>query len=149
MILNIGANCEIRRASNSAVAGTSNVTGSGIDTQGYDGVCFILLVGALTSTQVTGLKAQYSSDDGSTDAYDDVAGSATGPFADADGNKMLVLDIHRPRKRYVKPIATRGTANAVVDGIIAILYRGEKTPVPTHSTCVAIKQLNQPAEGTA
>lgn len=149
MILNIAANCEIRRVVNATAAGTSDITGTAVDTQGYDGVAFVVLAGTLTSTQVTSLKAQQSSDDGSADDYTDIAGSSTGPFADGDGNKMLILDIHRPRKRYVKPIVDRATANAVIDGVIAILYRAEKTPVPAHSTTSAIKQLNQPAEGTA
>ena len=61
---------------------------------------------------------------------------------------LPIFDIRRPRKRYVKPIVDRGTANAVIDGVIAILYRADFTPTPQHSTASAVNLLNQPAEGT-
>ena len=51
----------VSRVMNGQVAGTSSVDGSSVDMAadgGYDGVLFIALFGALTSTQVTKLKAE-------------------------------------------------------------------------------------------
>ena len=56
----------------------------------------------------------------------DLAGSAVS-IADSDDNKLLVLDIHRPAERYVRAVVTRGTADATIDGVIAILY-GPRAP---------------------
>lgn len=141
---------EVRRVMNAVAAGTSTQNGTGVDVQGYEGVAFVAAFGALTATQTTSLKAQQSSDDGSTDTYDDLAGSSSGNLADSDGNKLLATEIFKPLKRYVRPVVVRGTANAVIDGVFALLYRAEKTPVPTHSTMAKTPEIfNSPAEGTA
>lgn len=140
----------LSRPLNAVAAGTTNQTSSAIDMQadgGYDGLLLILAVGALTATQVTRLKAQYSDDDST---YADIEGSLTAAFADGDGNKCVVLDIYQPKSRYIKAIAVRGTANAVLDGIIAIQYRGKKRPSTHLATHIASsKTLVCPAAGTA
>lgn len=136
----------ISRPLNSVTAGTSVQAGSSVDMQGYEGVLFIMPVGALTSTQVTSLKASQSADDSS---FADLENTSVGPLADADGNKMLVLDIYMPEKRYVKPTAVRGTANAVLDGIIAIRYGARSMPTTQPSVVSASESHVTPAEGTA
>jgi hypothetical protein len=142
----------IVRALNAVAAGTTVQNGTGFDMQsdgGYDGVLFILAVGALTATQVTALKAQQSDDNGSADDYTDLTGTLTGPLADGDGNKLVVLDIFRPGKRYVRPVVNRATANAVIDGVIAIGYRN-RTPPTAQGANVAFSEAHvSPAEGTA
>lgn len=141
---------EVRRVMNATAAGTTSVNGTGVDVQGYDGVAFVAAFGTLTATQTTSLKLQQSSDDGSTDTYDDILGSSTGNMADGDSNKVLMSEIYKPLKRYVRPVVVRGTANAVIDGVFAMLYRAEKSPTPQHSTVSkAAKFLRSPAEGTA
>ena len=104
---------QITRCLNGVAAGTTDQNGSAVDMQGYEGVIFIALLGALTASQVTELKAQQSADSGgSPDDFSDIAGSKVGPLADGDGNKMLVLEIVNPQKRYVRPVLLRETANA-------------------------------------
>lgn len=140
----------ILRPLNAVAAGTTVQNGTGIDMQadgGYDGVMFIAAFGALTATQVTGLKAQYSDDDAS---YNDIAASASPALADADSNKCIVLDIYQPASRFVRPVVTRGTANAVIDGVIAIQYRGKKRPSTHLATQVkSNKALVAPILGAA
>jgi hypothetical protein len=147
---NLARMVDVRRSLNAVAAGTSTQNGTGIDMRGYDGVLFIAGVGTLTATQTTSLKAQQSDDDGGTDTYDDLAGSSSGNLADGDSNKLLVLDIYRPQKRYVRPVVVRGTANAVIDFVLAIPYRGQVMPALLHSTVAkAFKVLSSPAEGAA
>lgn len=139
------------RVMNAVAAGTTDQTSSAVDMGadgGYDGVIFVALFGALTATQVTSMKAQQSSDDAAADAYADLAGSSTGPLADADGNKCLVIDV-KPVERYVKAVIDRGTANAVIDGVLAIQYRGAKGPAVNPSSIADLTRLVMPAEGTA
>ena len=148
-MVNMIKGVKVSRSLNAVAAGITVQNGAVIDMQGFDGVQFILLVGALTATQVTGLKAQQGNASNLSDAAD-LAGSAVGPLADGDGNKALVLDVYRPLERYIRPVVTRATANAVIDGVIAIQYRGRKAPVTQDTTFVAAnKMLVSPAEGTA
>lgn len=144
--MNLNSNIKITRVANAAAAGTSAVNGSAIDMLGFHGVMFVAAVGALTATQVTSLKAQ-EGDTSSPTA--DLAGSLVGPLADGDSNKCLVLDIYRPLKRYIRPVLNRATANAVVDGIWAIQYCGDKAPT-SHDTSVAASKVKaSPIAGTA
>jgi hypothetical protein len=139
--------CKVTRVMNDYTAGATSETGSSVDMNGFDGVMFLAAVGALSSTQVTELKAQ-SAPDNST--FNDIAGSHTGPLADANSNATLLLDIYRPQQRYVRPVFVRGTANAVIDGIWAIQYSGLRQPTTNDpTTVIATNYLKSPALGTA
>lgn len=140
---------KIQRVMNGVVAGTSDQTSSAVDTQGFTGCCFVASFGALTASQVTQIKVQQSDDDGASDAYSDLEGSLVGPLADADGNKQLVVDIVRPQKRYLKLVVDRGTANAVIDGVVAYLYGAKSLPVTQPSSVMAAETKVSPSEGTA
>lgn len=133
-----------------AVAGTTDLTSDTVDTAGYDGCRFIALVGALSANQVTELKITQSDDDGSSDAYSDVAGTKAGPMVTAtDGGKLLITDILRPQKRYLRAVFLRETGNAVLDRVIVELYRGRNLPVTQSSSIAALVKTVNPAEGTA
>lgn len=139
----------ITRVMNAVAAGTTAQNSSVIDMSGWDGVTFILAVGTLTATQVTSLKCQQGNVSNLSDAAD-LAGTLVGPLADGDSNKCLVLDIYRPTDRYVRAVVGRATANAVIDGVLAIQYRGRKSPVTQDTTTIAANEQHvSPAEGTA
>ena len=146
MQLNTGI--KITRVLNAVAAGTSAQNGSILDMQRYEGVLFIALFGTLTATQVTSIKAQQDTDSaGGTMA--DLYGTLVGPLADADSNKCLVLDVLKPRERYVRCVVNRATANAVIDGVIAIQYAAGKAPT-AHAASVAFSESHEShPEGTA
>ena len=144
---NLSKTVSLQQIVNATAAGTTDVTSSAIDTQGYSGVLIVVSLGTLTSTTVPSVKAQQSSDDGSTDDYSDLAGSKVAGD-DTMGNKLLVLDIHKPQKRYLKAIIGRATANTAVNAAWAVLYNPDLVP-PTQVSVGASKVLNSPAEGTA
>lgn len=138
----------ITRVMNAVAADTSDQNSSIVDMQGYEGVLFVASFGTLTATQVTSLKAQQDTDSaGGTMA--DLTGTSVGPLADGDSNKVLVLDVYRPLERYVRCVVDRGTANAVIDSVIAIQYGARKAPVTQGSTVSASELHASPAEGTA
>ena len=126
---------------NAQAAGAAAVDGTSIDMGTYDGVMFIADMGALTATQVTNLQAKGSNDNTTFNPF--ATNAQTPNMADADSNKVLVLDIFRPMTRYVRPTINRATANAVINSIVAILYNGDKQPttdgatVSQHSTFVS------------
>ena len=104
-------------------------------------------LGTLASGAVTGMKAQQGNQANLSDAAD-LAGTAVS-IADAEDNELLVLDIYRPGERYVRAVVTRGTADATIDGVIAIQYGPRVLPVTQDATVAAIATHVSPAEGTA
>lgn len=147
-MLSFQENNKIVRLSNAVAAGTSDVDPTAVDMAGFNSVTFVVLFGAIVSGALTSVKAQQSSDNGSTDGFSDIAGSAV-TVADTDDNKVAVLEIHNPEKRYVKPFVDRGTQNATVDGIIAILSNPRELPIDDDTTVIEPVLLAAPAEGTA
>jgi hypothetical protein len=143
---NISKAIESRRVSLPVAAGTTAVQTTAIDMRGYEGVEFVALFGALTATQVTAIHLEQS-DDGITN-WNALAGSKAGPLADADSNKLLISEVYKPKKRFVRCVVDRGTANAVVDSVIANLYAARYLPTPLDVTVSKRTTTNSPAEGT-
>lgn len=139
------------RVMNEIAAGiTTPQNGTHVDMQGFDGVLFILFLGALTATQVTQLKAQGGALVNDSDMAD-LAGSGGGVvIPDGASNKIVMLDIYRPQQRYIRPVVIRGTANAEINGIIAIQYGGDRfgTGQVLDASVVANTVLASPAPGT-
>lgn len=148
--MNYGSNSEkVIRVSNAAVAATTDIECTGVNMAGYDAVKFYTLFGTITSGAVTSVKLQQSSDDGSSDGYSDLEDSAV-DVADDDDNQIVVHDLIRPAKQYVRLVVDRGTQNAVVDGVFAVLYNAFEVPTTNDATTVTERKvLLTPAEGTA
>lgn len=142
--MNLSKNIDVVRVENAAVAGTSDLESDAVDMAGYDGVLFIYAVGALTATQVTKLTAAQC--DISGGSYAALTGADSGAMADGDGNKLLMLDVYRPTKQFVKATLDRGTANAVLDAGIAIKYRSSKGPITQGATVAKHVVVASPAE---
>lgn len=141
------------RVSNAVVAGTTLVKSTGVDMQQANGtpcqgVRAIVLLGALTANQVTRLKLQHSDTDVDGN-YVDVTSTGTPYAADADGNKMLISDLFKPRKRFVRAVVERGTANAAIDGIILELYIPQMKPTAVDATISGRAIVNSKDTGTA
>ena len=147
---NLASEIKITRVQNGAAAATSDLNGSSVNMVGFEGVMFVALLGTLSATQVTSLKAQMSSDDGGSDAFADILGTDSGNMADDDDDQVIVLDIYRPVEQYVRPVLLRGTGNAVVDGIVATQYGPGKKPTINDASSVFGTEIHaSPAAGTA
>src|SRR5216683_4355068 len=105
------------RVVNATAAGVTAINGTGVDMQDFDNVIFECCMGALSATQVTSLKAQGSPDNA---VWTDITGAVTANANDADSNKILQLEVVRPQQRYVRCVVNRGTANAVIDSVVAV-----------------------------
>lgn len=147
MDLNFLNDCKIVRVSNDAVAGTSDITTSVVDTQGYDSVCFVAALGDITATSILTLTAKTNSANSTSSPAPTALTPAvtyTAAASDAD-NKMMALDINKPRDRYVFAVLNRTTANAVVDGIFAILYNKQDRPLKAQDATMLVSAfLNDP-----
>jgi len=138
-------NVEIVKCLNYTAAGTSDtLSGAILDMQGHDGVCFVAALGDITSGAVLTLAAQ----DGAASNLSDAAaitgaGALTAGASDYD-NKLLVLDVYRPKKRYIRATLARATQNAVVENIVALLYNVKSKPVTQGSTVKSGTQVVSP-----
>lgn len=143
--MNLSTSGKITRVSNAVAAGQATTNCSSVDMQGFESVTFVVAIGAIVSTGTVTVKAQQSEDDSS---FADLAGTAIA-YTDADDNKLAVLEITKPRERYVRPVVITATANGTIDGVIAIQTAADEEPVSNGSTVVGTEQHLAPAEGTA
>ena len=143
-------NFKVVRCKNAVAAGTTDITdATGVDTSGFNGVAFLVHFGTITGSAVTSVKLQQSDDDASADDYTDIEGSSV-TVADTQSNKICIVSIMKPLKKYVRAYVDRGTQNAVVDSITAILLDPRVAPVTQDSTVMATSDESaSPSEGTA
>lgn len=137
-------------AKTTVAAGATDITdATAIDTQGFEGVRFIFSFGAITSGAATSVAAAGLATSSPTPGTDDLAGTKI-TVADTDDDKIVILDIHKPAQRYIRPFVKRATQNAVLNSIVAELYGApDKSPV-AKDTSVASQELHvSPAVGTA
>lgn len=141
---NLLPNVEFVVVEAAAAAAQTELTTDVIDTADCDGVVFVAHLGDVSDGSVLGLVA----DDSETGvgAWDDLEGplAYTAGATNAD-NKLLILDVHKPERRYVRARLTRTTANAVVNGITAIKYGLRDVPKTQGSTVLASGLLANPA----
>lgn len=142
-------NNKVTRVSDAVAAGTTEINSTGVAMDGFESVTFIVPFGAITAGGVQSVKAEQSDDDGSTDDYTDLEGSGI-TVADDDDNGVVILEIMRPMKRYVRCTVLRATQNSAIDGIIAIQSGPSTAPVTQDATTVIGAETHlSPAEGTA
>lgn len=128
---------KLQRVLNATAAGTTNVNTSSVDLQNKDGVRFVVAFGALTATQVTSVKLQGSNDNSNwSDLLDPDTASVitTGNLADGDSNKIVSLEVYKCKRRYVRAVIVRGTANAVIDGAWAEIPQRNMLPMTLDTT---------------
>jgi hypothetical protein len=119
-----------------------------IDMAGYEGVMFIATVTDSAATGVATLKVEQNSVD-SDSGMAALAGAtvtATCAVNDDINDKVLIVDVFRPRERYVQAVRTSATANIAFGSVIAILYGPDTKPVADHSTVLASAVVSSPAE---
>lgn len=131
------------------VAGTADIESAVYDMAGFEGIVFMTTFGTITSGAVTSIKAQQGTDATVTDAADLLGSAIT--VADDDDGQTFMIDIYRPRERYVRCVVDRGTQNAVVGEIYALQYdkRGVLPIVNTVANTLTLETHVSPAEGTA
>lgn len=98
------------------------------DMNGFEGIGCLLKIGTITTAAVCPLYAEGSTATAGT--YVSYYGStATLTDLGASGDVWLFSEVYRPKKRYVRFVAGRATANTVIDGGIVMRYRASSLPV--------------------
>lgn len=132
------------------VANASNTDSNSdiIDMSGYDGVCFICPITDCAQNGVGTLKAEQNSanSDVGMAALSGAAAAGTSAQNDDMNDKLLVVDVYRPKERYVQAVRTSSGANVAFGNVIAVLYKGSKMPFSTHASIQDIAAVISPAE---
>ena len=137
-------------AKTTVAAGSSDITDAAVaDTAGYDGVRFIFSFGAITAGSVVSVAAASLATSSPTPGTDDLLGSKIA-VADSNDDKIFILDIHKPRLRYVRPFVKIATQNAVLNSIITELYSHTGLlPIAKDASVITQELHVSPAQGTA
>ncbi len=132
------------RIKNAVTAGASDIADAAVvDMKNYEGVMFIAAFGAIASSAVTGIEARQS-DAVDMSSAETLAGASVSVAADSD-NKLAVIDIKNPGKRYIRCAVKRKTANSALDSLIAIRYGPRKKPTSADATVAAAAVVSGPA----
>lgn len=122
-----------------AAANNTDSNSDILDMSGYEGVIFIGSVTASTATGVAALTVESNtanSDTGMT-AITGAAATATCAINNDLNDKLLVVNVYRPQKRYVQAVRTSATANIAFGSLIAIRYGAKELPVSADSTILS------------
>ena len=125
-------------------ANNETINGAGVDMLEYGAVTFIVVAQKGESANFS-IKAQQAQQSDYSDAAD-LAGTAVSFSTTASVDGVAVLEIRRPRERYVRPVVTVPTLSAA-KAVCVIAIKHSPTRVPT--TNVTGELHVSPAEGTA
>jgi hypothetical protein len=142
-------NIDVREVA-APVANASNTDSNSdrIDLAGYEGVIFVCPLEDSAATGVATLKVEQNTADSDTGMAALAGATATATCAVNDdlNGKLLILDVFKPRERYVQAVRTSATANIAFGTVTAILYGARKLPVTAHTTVQASASVTSPAE---
>lgn len=127
--------------------GTADRQSSGIDTRGFGGISFLVQAVAIGASSTLSYKLQQSDDDGGSDDYTDIAGSAV-TMADTDDDTLVRMTVIEPQKRYVRVYVDKDTTHTDAEVIIYELFNGKSYPAVTTGLS-HVSHLTSPSEGTA
>lgn len=131
MSANLATCTKATRVANAQAAGQTTVNSSSIDMAGFSSAIFVVAMGAITAGAATACKLQGSDDDTN---WSDLYGTSQSVPDDGD-NKLYLMEIPKPRHRYLRAVVTRATQDSVVDAIVAVQSNASTLPT-THDSSV-------------
>lgn len=146
---NLSDNVKIDQILGYYAAGTTKRTSAIIDMSGFDGVVFVASLGTLIEAGTVDVFPEQSETNATT-YMAEIAGTAAYTVtaeAAALTYSCIIVDVWRPRERYLQCNITPAAQNAVILGIVAIRYGGALRP-ELHTTPYPLKitQLYNAAE---
>lgn len=140
---------DIREVGAPVAAGSSIDNNSDrIDMSGYEGVIFVASVTDSVDTGVATLTVEQNSADQDSGMAALAGAVATETSASNDdlNDKLLIVEVHRPRERYVQAVRSSSTANIAYGSLLAILYGRRKGPVTADASVLDSATATSPAE---
>jgi hypothetical protein len=138
--MNLSKNVEVVGVQAPLASGGTDHASSYVDLKGFLGCQFVGYVGTAGATDTCKLQVWLSTSTSST-GHASTALSMTSTAGDDD--KLIVLDVYRPKRRYVKTHLTRSAA-VEYGGTVAVKYGADDAPVSsTGATLVSAPLLAQ------
>ena len=138
--------CKVLPVENSVASGQATTVGEIIDTQGYGGACFIYKLGAVTDAAAVTLKVYSGTNATVTDVAELAGASAIIATTATDSDKRLIVDVIKPRERYLRPTIVTATQDVEIDDAICILYNPMAKPITQLATVKVGTLVVSPAE---
>ena len=146
MMLSMLKECKVLPVENSVSAGQATTVGEIIDTAGFGGALFIYKLGAVTDGAAVTLKIYQGSDASVSDVAELSGASAAIAEASSDSDQFLIIDVVKPRERYLRPTIVTADQNVEIDSAFCILYNPDVIPVTQPATVDASALVVSPAE---
>lgn len=122
-----------------AAANNTDSDSSVVDTANFEGVIFLVPIIDSVATGVATLTVSQGDLANGSDmaALSGASDALTCAVNDDINGRLLVVDVYRPRERYVMSTITSTVANIAFGDTIAIRYGARKQPVTHTGTVVA------------
>ncbi len=146
MIGSLLKECKIVPVENSVAAGKATTVGEIVDTQGFGGACFIYKLGTVVDAAVVTLKIYQGTDASVSDVAELAGASAVIAATSGDSEQRLIVDIVKPRERYLRPTIVTADQNVEIDDAICILYNPDVKPITQPTTVDVGTLVISPAE---
>ena len=138
--------CKIVPVENSVAAGRATTVGEIVDTAGFQCACFIYKLGTVTNGAAVTLKIYQGTDSTVSDVAELSGASAAIASTSSDSEQELVIDVIKPRERYLRPTIVTATQDVEIDWGVCILYNPDVIPVTQPTTVDASTLVVSPAE---
>lgn len=133
---NLSLNISSRRVLGAVAAGHESKDCCEVDVSGFEGVRFVAFLGATSENSKARLRvlsSDTSCNYGEGSGAKEIACSAQVIPGD-DDHKMIIIDIYRPCRRYLKATVLLSDGDTAIDGVIAECYRPLISPVKVDSS---------------
>jgi hypothetical protein len=145
-MLSLLKDCKIVPVENSVAASQATTVGEIVDTAGFGGACFIYKLGAVTDGAAVTLKIYQGAAAALGDAAELSGASAAIASTSTDSDQFLIIDVIKPRERYLRPTIVTATQNVEIDSAICILYNPDVMPITQPATVDVGTLVVSPAE---
>lgn len=145
--MNLINNTAIERVSGAAAAAQTAINSSLVDMKGYDTVTFLVSVNDMADTAAITATAQGGALADGSDAANlaDAVATYTATSGTSGDAKLLIVEVIRPRTRYVRLRITRGTADSSLDCVLALKSKPVSAPVAQGAGVLASASALSPA----
>lgn len=144
--MNLSKDAKVSVVLGHAVAGITAKTTNVIDMQGFAGVMFVAVLGTVTQGSQVTLQAQEDIVNPMTNAKNLDGAAANFTAGAADSNKALLVDVYRPKSRYLQAVLTPAAQNAEIGAVIAVQYQSSAKPTTIDASVIASALAVSPDE---
>ena len=145
--MNLLKNAQIDQVLGYFAAGTTKRTSTILDMSGYEGVVFVAGLGTTIENGTVDVFVEQNTIN-STSGMARLAGQTAHTITAANAaltQAAIVVDVVKPKERYLQCNITPAVSNAVILGIVAIRYKGKVKPA-LNSSLLKSTLLLSPAE---